>query len=339
MKITNENIIKLILTSLQSFKIYQVLHTGNNRSMSAIILRLLCYKDIFKAMGKSKIMLNENDNYIYALTVLQDGNLLSASDNQTLKLWNINTYLCIKTISVDCYVESLATLPNGYVAFCSWNGKFNIWDPNNYYKLIKKLHLEGYESVGNLILLPNRCLASTGKYKNEYVIIILHHNSFDFKMNLSKHEQRVTSLVNLSSNTFASASYDGSINIWEIKKCDYICIKTLLCPKVNSLIFAKGGKNLLYSGNYRSISIWDTVKYVCIETIYHDKGFDSLLLLQNGYFAIGCYDNIAIRNMNKNQCVNKFSLTVNVKSYPSLLLLNDNRIVSYGDGKATIWNY
>jgi WD40 repeat protein len=221
-----------------------------------VILRVLCYKDIFEAMGKSKIVLNENDNNIYALTVLQDGNLLSASDNQTLKLWNINTYLCIKTINIDCYVESLTTLPNGYVVSCSWNGKFNIWDPNNNYKLIKKLHLEGYESVSNLLLLPNGCLASTGKYKNEYVIIILHHNSFDFNKNLSGHKKRVTSLTNLSNNTFVSGSYDGSIKIWEINKRDYICFKTLEneCSWGNSLIFAIG-KTLLYSGSYRSISI------------------------------------------------------------------------------------
>jgi WD40 repeat protein len=56
-----------------------------------------------------------------ALTLLQDGTLVSGSWDKTIKFWNVNNGQCIKTLNGHTdWVNCLLLLKNGQLASGSW---------------------------------------------------------------------------------------------------------------------------------------------------------------------------------------------------------------------------
>jgi WD40 repeat protein len=86
--------------------------------------------------------------------------------------------------------------------------------------------------------------------------------------------------------------------------------------------------NLLYSGaGDGTIKVWDCIGSECINTINaHGVSVTCLIILSNGYFASGSYDN-KIKIWDRNYgCINSF---YGGKIYiTSLLFLKDYRIAS-----------
>jgi WD40 repeat protein len=148
------------------------------------------------------------------------------------------------------------------------------------------------------------------------------------------------SLINLPDIEFASGFSDGSIKIWNILD-DYKCLKTLVGHKgrVLCLEFIKK-RNLLLSGSYKTVRVWDMKSDLCINLILaHNGNVECLLSLPNGYFASGCVDgNIKIWDLNKYECIN--TLKGCQYEVDFLVLLEDYRIASLSKFRTVmVWKY
>jgi F-box/WD-40 domain protein 7 len=101
------------------------------------------------------------------LYLANNNTLLSGSYDKTIKVWECNSYLCIKTITHDKGVRSFANLANGYFASGSSDKKIKIWDLMDYQCIAT---LEGHGSgVISLLTLKDKRLVS-GSSDKEIII-------------------------------------------------------------------------------------------------------------------------------------------------------------------------
>jgi hypothetical protein len=99
--LTNENILKLILSNYKFTIGELIVNRLKNKLLCILMLRIDNYKNIYRSMGKSNIILSGEDQCaIKSLALLPNGNFLSAS-NLVIKVWNTNSLQCIKTIDCD----------------------------------------------------------------------------------------------------------------------------------------------------------------------------------------------------------------------------------------------
>ena len=55
--------------------------------------------------------------YVNSISVGENGLLMSGSDDQTIKIWNVNDVTLVRTINAfDYWVKAVAVLPNGNLA-------------------------------------------------------------------------------------------------------------------------------------------------------------------------------------------------------------------------------
>jgi len=68
---------------------------------------------------------------IFSLAVLSDRSLISGSSDKTIKIWNIKTGECIKTLEgINNRVRSLAVLHDGTLASGSDDETIKLWNTN-----------------------------------------------------------------------------------------------------------------------------------------------------------------------------------------------------------------
>jgi len=91
--------------------------------------------ELQKYLTKSRIpsihnikTLTGHTNYVYALTVLPDGSLVSGSEDKTIKIWDVKNGQTIKTLTGHTdYVRALTVLPDGSLVSGSGDKSIKIW--------------------------------------------------------------------------------------------------------------------------------------------------------------------------------------------------------------------
>ena len=117
-------------------------------------------------MGEGKILhvqhwirsFSGHNNSVTSLALLSNGKLASGSEDNKIKIWNLETYKEIGTIITDSLIYSLVALSNGWVAGGSEDGTIKIWNSETR-QLIKTLRGHSDE-VYSLVVLSNGWLAS-----------------------------------------------------------------------------------------------------------------------------------------------------------------------------------
>ena len=77
--------------------------------------------------------LNGHTNVVFSLTVLQNGNLVSGSVDNTIKIWNQTTGALIQTLAGHTDgVDALTVLQNGNLVCGSRDNKIKDMESNNW---------------------------------------------------------------------------------------------------------------------------------------------------------------------------------------------------------------
>ncbi|RNA03049.1 serine threonine kinase, partial [Brachionus plicatilis] len=149
LKITNGEPLKRIIQTNDSFWCMTVLKNddlaiGQKGNGNDIIIR-----DSQNGLIKKKLV--GHLSTVYQIIELPNGNLVSCSDDKTVKVWNISNGAVIKSITHETDVHSIAFLPNGYLVSGLYGGTINIWN------------LETNQLIRNLIghrniICSNNCL-------------------------------------------------------------------------------------------------------------------------------------------------------------------------------------
>ena len=151
---------------------------------------------------------------ICSLVLLSDGKLVSSSGDKTIKLWNITTGVCEKTL-IDEHADmifALAVLPNGQLASSAVD-TIKLWDLSTSL-CTEELKGDGdTQAIYSLTASPNGQLLS-GHNK---IIKIWNLKTYQCETILTGHTQDIQSLVVLNDETtLASSSRDCTIKLWDL---------------------------------------------------------------------------------------------------------------------------
>jgi WD40 repeat protein len=152
----------------------------------------------------------------------------ASSDKKTLKVWNINTYSCIKTLAEHkSAIQNVINLDNGNIASCTWD-QIKIWNTNDDFKCIKTISFEGYNSFVKLLKHNNGNIVCPSYFGDiTYLLILDHQEDYScINASIQGHSNWIVSVENLPEGEFASCSEDCTINIWDSND-NYKCVKTL----------------------------------------------------------------------------------------------------------------
>jgi hypothetical protein len=89
----NENLLTLIFTNFTLTATNNILSGIKNRTISKATLMFVDYKRIYKLI-ELEIVMTKPEKEFLNIVLLPNGDIISASNNKVLKLWNINDKSC-----------------------------------------------------------------------------------------------------------------------------------------------------------------------------------------------------------------------------------------------------
>jgi WD40 repeat protein len=334
----NENILILIFNSFTLLQSKQIFSHINNKIISGIILRLLCYKSIYTSIGKRSIPLHGYESSTVSFTLLPNNNLITVT-NKSLRVWDLATYKCIKIIEDEKTLTSVILLKDNSSIYCLHYRYVKVRNINEDFEVEKVYHFGDYEHIGDLLILANGNVAGTAYCRGQFLILIYDVQDQITCIRTLNGNNWWMALENLSNNNFASLSIDNVISIWDIDQ-EYMCIKNIEVGVENTCgMFFIEKQNVLLSGsNNGVVKVWELLNYQCIKIVESIGGVDKFILLPNGYFASCSYKGkIKIWDTKGFRLVNSFGSDEDYVS--SLLLLKEHRIVSITNATVIIWDY
>ncbi|MCK4650541.1 WD40 repeat domain-containing protein, partial [Candidatus Babeliales bacterium] len=199
-----------------------------------------------------------------------------------IKIWNIETGQCIKTLKdrnihkrkreiIYLGVRSISFNPeikSKMLASGSDDKTIKIWDIETGQCI--KILMGHTEFIRAVKFHPNPKLKILASGSNDKTIKIWNINTWQCTKTLIGHKKDVSSIAFHSNNPkiIASGSFDKTIKIWNIETEQ--CIKTLIGHKdiVRSIAFHPNNPKILVSGsNDKTIKIWDIETGQCIKTL------------------------------------------------------------------------
>ena len=253
------------------------------------------------AVGNDILIIEDLNNYnpdnpdtmsshtkpITSLILLNENQLVSGSEDKTIKIWDIKKRQCISTITGNYeIINSLLKLNENTIAAGS-HSAIRIFNTENKKELYS---LTGHEkSVCTLIKLNDDKIISGG-YDN--LIKIWDLKTKTCETSLFGHDTTVYVILLLQDGRLASGSgsWDRALKIWDLenKRCD--C--TLLGHKREIKCMAQMKNGWLLTGSVdKTIKIWNIKKKICIQTLVsHFDAVNSICILDKDRFISGGKD-------------------------------------------------
>jgi WD40 repeat protein len=180
-------------------------------------------------MGRSKLIFAEVNRFILPPVILPNGNLLSASRDKTIRFWDMKRGLCIKTLTAEGRICTLAVLQNGIILAYLYDRTFQIW--NDYGEgSTRVIESNDNGSFYQILFLSNGDVACNSEHFGcDNLIILSLEDDYQINRVLASQEEGgyIVDVRNISNNFFYSLSSEPtSLKIYDICK-DYSCVYTI----------------------------------------------------------------------------------------------------------------
>ena len=228
----------------------------------------------------------ESIGQIKTLCFLGNDLIASASDNNNICIWNVNTDNLLKIIAPSAILYTICSLGNNLIAAGLEKGNISIYDitTGDF-----KYKLEGHtKSVYALCSLGNNRMASGSNDNTIRIWDIVAKTSLH---TLTGHTKAITSICSLDNNRIGSASYDNTVRIWNIT--EQTLLHTLTGHTSSVVSVCSLGNNRMASGSLDStIRIWDCSGGTSLHTLKEDAKVNCICFLGNNIIAAGLSDRV-----------------------------------------------
>jgi WD40 repeat protein len=339
------NIITLIFNNIHYYKLNSLTCAIDNKIIFKAILKLTPLEKLLKSLGKQTFKLKSHQDIINCLAISPGGDIISSSFDTQIKIWDIKTFNCIKTLKADEYaITAIILLQTRFLIAGSFDGILKAWDTNDNYNCIStvKAHTS---CINSLLNLPNNQFAScSADYFENLDNSIKIWEFVDSKficINKLTEEIPVACLAYSQKNNYLISGSGKTVKLWDIKG-NYTCINTLARQSENVITVLEMSNGLLLTGSYdNTIAVWDGNNgYEYTYTFHgHSKGVRCLTEISKCYFVSGSLDGtIKIWDIQMRKCIN--TLLGHSLCSSAMLILKDGRIISAGfDCEIIIWEY
>ncbi|MEH2327429.1 MAG: WD40 repeat domain-containing protein [Nostoc sp.] len=305
--------LELVIQSLQNESVqlkvvaYKLLHKRKEAGLEQVIAAFNPYHYKF---FECLITLKGHTSDVYGIAFSPDGETIaSASHDQTIKLWNIQTSQLIYTLGKGLSSpHALAFSPDGKNLYANnWN-EIKIWNLKNQQEIRT---LKGHSDVVlSLAVAPDGTLISGSQDKNIYLWEQPHSGKY---YKLGGHPCHVWGMnmvyvaFSIDGRTLISgSSVDSAIKIWDWKQRQQIATlgtETLALnnyePGLSCVAISPDG-TIAIAGGENKVDVWDIEKRekVYMLTLEADNNIQSICVSKDGKAFFGGLKNGIIRIWN-----------------------------------------
>ena len=250
--------------------------------------------------------LKGHSDYVHSVAYSPDGSrIISGSDDNTIKIWDVNIGTCLKTLEGHSnYVGSVSFSPDSIrIISGSYDKTIKIWDANMGVCIKSLYGHSGY--VQSVAYSPDGSRIISGSA--DKTIKIWDSNTGVCIKTLKGHSFWVNSVAYSPDGIrIISGSGDETIKIWDANM--ETCLKTLEehSGSVWSVAYSPDGSRIISGSDDKTIKIWDSNTGVCLKTLKgHSYSVLSVAYSSDGKYIIsGSWDNtIKIWDANTGECV------------------------------------
>ncbi len=218
--------------------------------------------------------------------------LASASNDETIKLWDVKSGREIRTLNEHTnYVNSVSFSPNGKIlASSSDDETIKLWNVETGHEIKT---LEGHKySVNSVSFSPNGKILASGSWDNTIKLWDIKNMKKIRTLKGHKYDVNSVSFNPKNGKILASGSDDETIKFWHIEKRR--ALRTLEGHKysVNSVSFSPNGKILASGSGDNTIKLWNVETGQKLKTLdRHTNLVNSISFSPNGkILASGSWD-------------------------------------------------
>ncbi|MBQ2397508.1 MAG: TIR domain-containing protein [Bacteroidales bacterium] len=250
--------------------------------------------------------LKGHSDYVHSVAYSPDGSrIISGSDDNTIKIWDVNIGTCLKTLEGHSnYVGSVSFSPDSIrIISGSYDKTIKIWDANMGVCIKSLYGHSGY--VQSVAYSPDGSRIISGSA--DKTIKMWDSNTGECIKTLKGHSFWVNSVAySPDGKRIISGSGDETIKIWDANLG--ICLKTLEehSGSVWYVAYNPDGSRIISGSDDKTIKIWDSNTGECIKTLKgHSYSVLSVAYSPDGKYIIsGSWDNtIKIWDSNTGECI------------------------------------
>ncbi|MEH2441116.1 nSTAND1 domain-containing NTPase [Nostoc sp.] len=266
LSLLNENKdLEAFVQAIKAGKILQSQHTTNPEVMNAL--------QVVSFPGRERNRLQGHDGFVRSVSFSADGKTLaSGSDDNTIKLWNLETGKEIRTLKGhNSSVSSVSFSPDGKtLASGSYDKTIKLWNLETG-KEIRTL--KGHNSfVFSVSFSADGKTLASGSY--DKTIKLWNLETGKEIRTLKGHDSYVFSVsFSADGKTLASGSYDKTIKLWNLETGKEIRTLKGHDGIVYSVSFSADGKTLASGSVDKTIKLWNLETGKEIRTLRGHDGF------------------------------------------------------------------
>ncbi|MEH2202544.1 MAG: AAA-like domain-containing protein [Nostoc sp.] len=295
---------------------------------------------ILSKIGEQNPLKNHSDS-VNSVVFSSDGKTLaSASDDKTIKLWNLDTHKEITTLRGHSYsVNSIVFSPDGKtLASASGDKTIKLWNLDTH-KEITTLRGHSY-SVNSIVFSPDgKTLASAS---GDSTIKLWNLDTHKEITTLKGHSSWVNSVVfSPDGKTLASASSDNTIKLWNLNTDKEITTLSRHSNWVNSVVFSSDGKTLASASGDNTIKLWNLNTGKEITTLKgHSDSVNSVVFSPDGKTVASASSDNTIKLWNLDRRRQITTLSGHSSWVYSVVFSPDGKTLASasGDKTITLWN-
>lgn len=234
---------------------------------------------------------------VTAVNFSPDGKFLaSASNDKTIKLWNLEDYSLIRTfVGHQDRVNSINFSADGKLLVSgSADETVKIWNRDGE---IIKTFIEPTDTVSSVIFSPNGKTIAAGSYDQKIYLWKLDGTRVNI---FTAHKLAIASLkFSADGKTLASASWDNTIKLWNTENGKLKKNLTGHTDGVTSLSFTTDGKLLISGSKDSTIRLWNVESGNLLKTLYGNiGGINSLSISRDSQTLVTGSEDAGVRVWN-----------------------------------------
>ncbi|MEW6347787.1 MAG: AAA family ATPase [Thermodesulfobacteriota bacterium] len=283
--------------------------------------------------------LQGHTEHAYGVGVSADGRRAVSCGQDAIRLWDLMTGECIRTLEGGFGAATTAMTPDGRFAVAQGGESLFIWDLRSGRRTREIVARQGL--IFSLAMTPDaRYVVSGGEDGTVRVWDV--HTAACFRV-LEGHTGRVNSVkTTFDGKLVVSAGEDGTIRCWDVPSARCVAVLEDHRSPVYSVAISPDGKWAVSGGDDRTVRYWRPEEGRCLKTLTEHTGIvNSVAITADGRIAISASYDYSPRfwHLHTAQCLSKLTGHTSANVYGVDMTPDGRWAVSCGmDKTVRLWD-